>query len=82
MPLTAYAPKDAERYKRHPDSILFSPVLKSGDYVFVQDIEGKVWVLPNGCHVHPLVLGRARPAVAAGELTIGRRGLIELINNQ
>ena len=81
MPLTAYVPKDLERYRRHAKSVPFSPEIEPGVYVFVQDIDGKVWVLPDGCHAHPAVLGRARPAVAAGELTVEENGVVQEINN-
>jgi len=81
MPLTAYAPLDVEKYKKNPNSVLFSADLEPGEYVFVQDVDGKVWVVPDGCHLHPTVLGRARPAVAAGELTVEGRGVVQGINN-
>jgi hypothetical protein len=42
-----------------------------GAYVFVQDCFGVVWLAPDGPHVHPRVLGGARPVVAAGEMTLG-----------
>jgi len=81
MPLTAYVPVDPERYRRREDSVLFSPQLAAGAYVFVQDCAGKVWVLPDGSHVHPYVLGRARPAVAAGELIVESNGVVVSLNN-
>ena len=81
MPLTAYVPKDLERYKKHPDCVLFSAKLDAGQYVFVQDIDGRVWVVPDGCHIHPRVLGRARPVVATGELTLEDQGVVQDINN-
>lgn len=81
MPLTAYVPTDPNRYKRRENSVLFSPGLPAGEYVFVQDCDGKLWVLPDGFHVHPYVLGRARPAVAAGELTVQEYGVVIEVNN-
>jgi hypothetical protein len=81
MPLTAYVPLDLERYRRHNESVPFSPQLAAGVYVFVQDCAGTVWVLPDGRHRHPRVLGGVRPAVAAGELTVGENGEILSINN-
>lgn len=81
MPLPAYVPKDLEKYKRHPDSVPFTAELKPGAYVFVQDVDGKVWVAPDGCHVHPSILGRARPVVSAGELTVENNGSVIDINN-
>jgi hypothetical protein len=79
--LTAYMPKDLERYMRHPNSVPFSPALEAGPYVFAQDIDGKVWATPDRRHPHPKILGRARPVVAAGELTVGEVGEILDINN-
>jgi len=81
MPLTAYVPRDLERYRRHEQSAPFSASLPAGVYVYVQDCAGVVWVAPDGFHRHPRVLGGARPAVAAGELTIGENGEVLSINN-
>jgi hypothetical protein len=81
MPLTAYVPLDLERYRRHNESVPFSPQLHAGVYVFVQDCAGVVWVLPDGRHRHPRVLGGARPAVAAGELVAGPGGEVHSVNN-
>ena len=78
MPLSAYMPKDRESHRRNPDSTLFAPSLFSGDYVYVQDCEGKVWAAPDECHMHPKVLGQGRPAVAAGEPTLGAAGELTL----
>ena len=81
MPLTAYAPRDPERYRRHERSVRFSAAVAAGTYVYVQDCAGVVWVGPDGPHMHPRVLGGARPAVAAGELTLGEGGEVLSINN-
>ena len=81
MPLTAYVSLDPERYRRHNDSVPFSPQVPAGVYVYVQDCAGVVWVLPDGCHRHPRILGGVRPAVAAGELVVGEGGEIHSINN-
>jgi hypothetical protein len=81
MPLTAYAPRDPERYRRHERSVRFSADVPAGAYVYVQDCAGVVWVGPDGPHMHPRVLGGARPAVAAGEVTLGEDGEVLSINN-
>jgi hypothetical protein len=81
MPLTAYVPLDLERYRRHNDSAPFSVQLPAGVYVYVQDCAGVVWVLADGPHRHPRVLGGARPAAAAGELIVGEAGEVLSINN-
>lgn len=81
MPLTAYAPKDLASYRRHEQVVRFSAPIAAGVYVFVQDCSGVVWVGPDGPHMHPRVLGGSRPAVAAGELTLGQNGEVLSINN-
>src|ERR1700682_3378076 len=81
MPLTAYAPRDLERYRRHEQSVRFSASIAAGAYVYVRDCAGVVWVGPDGPHMHPRVLGGARPAVAAGELTLGESSEVLSINN-
>jgi hypothetical protein len=50
----------------------------------VQDAFGIVYVLRQDQqpgHAHHVVLGRARPAVSAGELILGEGGVILEINN-
>lgn len=81
MPLTAYAPRDPERYRRHERSLPFSARIAAGVYVYVQDCAGVVWIGPDGPHMHPRVLGGARPVVAAGELTLGEDGEVLVVNN-
>jgi hypothetical protein len=86
MPLTAYAPlgDPDPNHRRHPESRRFSPNLRAGDYVFVQDVFGVVHVLRQDDqpgHAHHVVLGRARAAVSAGELILGEDGEIIEINN-
>ena len=81
MPLTAYIPRDRERYRRHERSVPFSASVAAGVSVYVQDCEGVVWFGPDGPHMHPRVLGGARPAVAAGEMTLGANGEVLSINN-
>src|SRR4051794_20059626 len=81
MPLTAYVPRDPARYPRHAESRVFSPTTPAGVYVYVQDCAGVVWIAPDGFHMHPRVLGRARPVVGAGEVTLGDDGEVLSINN-
>ncbi len=86
MPLTAYAPLgDSDpNHRRHRESHRFSPDLPPGDYVFVQDVFGVMYVLRQDQqpgHAHHVVLGRARSAVSAGELILGDGGVILEINN-
>jgi hypothetical protein len=86
MPLTAYAPlgDPDSNHRRHRESRRCSHDLPAGDYVFVQDVFGVVHVLRQDQqpgHAHHVVLGRARPAVSAGELILGEGGVILEINN-
>jgi len=86
MPLTAYAlvGDPDPNHRRHRESRRFSPDLPAGDYVFVQDVFGVVHVLHQDQqpgHAHHVVLGRARPAVSAGEVILGESGAILEINN-
>ena len=82
MPFIAYFSQDPVRYKRHESSRVFSSSLPSGNYVYVQDCEGVIWVAVDGPHMHPRVLVGARPAVGAGELVLEESGEIVSINNE
>jgi len=67
---------------QHPDSRPFGPGLASGSYVFVQAEDGRIWVLvETGGHLHPKVLGEAKPALAAGGLQVGIGGVVLEIDN-
>lgn len=86
MPLTAYAAlgDPDPNHRRHRESQRFASDLPAGDYVFVQDVFGVVYVLRQDQqpgHAHHVVLGRARSAVSAGELVLGDGGVILEINN-
>src|SRR5580698_3286656 len=81
MPLTAYPARDLFKYKPDERVARFSPDLEEGVYVFVQDCSGVVWVAPDGQHMHPKVLGGARPAVSAGVVTLGAKAEVLLIDN-
>lgn len=60
---------------------MYSSTLPEGEYVFVQDANEVVWVLPNGPHYHPRILGNATAVAAAGEMIVGHDGEILEINN-
>ena len=50
----------------------------------MQDVFGEVYVLLQNQqpgHAHHVVLGRARPAVSAGELVLGDGGVVLEMNN-
>lgn len=56
------------------------PSMTDGGYVYVRDLAGIVLVLPDGTHLHPKVLGGARPALYAGDLTIVGGDVVDLTN--
>jgi RHS repeat-associated protein len=66
---------------KNPLSQPASPSLEPGTYVFVQDADGVVHVVPNGPHLHPGVLGGGQSAAAAGEIVINAEGVVTQINN-
>ncbi len=67
-------PLDDEKYNRDARSQRMTPVVPDGCYVYVRDIDGIIYVLSDGQHVHPRVLGGAKPATYAGDLT--KRGIV------
>lgn len=81
MPLTAYAPLDPARYRPLETRTIFSPTLPPGRYVYVQNVDGTVWVAPDGSHIHPRISGGVRPVVSAGELFLGEQGQVIEVNN-
>jgi len=76
----ARQPRDPHPYPRDNRSQPLSPNLADGCYVFVEDLEGVVNVLPDGPHVHPRVLGGGRAANYAGDFTI-RNGRVRDLTN-
>lgn len=73
-------PLDAFPYDKDPRSRPIALGIEDGTYVYVQDIHGTVHVLPDGPHLHPKVLGKAEPAMYAGDLRV-ERGIIQEITN-
>jgi len=52
-----------------------------GRYVYVQDEDDVIWAVPDDQpHLHPKVLGHARPARFAGDLTIEHGKIVDLTN--
>src|SRR5262249_12662208 len=64
------SPLDKTPYPKDPRSRPISANTPDGGYVYVQDIQGIIHVVPDGPHLHPKVLGRGEPATYAGDLTI------------
>ena len=74
------APFDPIPYPRDPRSRPAAPPLPDGNFVFVQDSTGVIWVLRDGPHRHPRVLGNAEPAKYAGDLRV-QHGRIRDVTN-
>jgi hypothetical protein len=68
-------------YGKNPFSAPATSTIPPGRYVYVQDADGVVHLVPDGSHLHPTVLGGGRSAAAAGEITIGPNGVVTEINN-
>jgi hypothetical protein len=74
-------PGDRTAYKQNPSSVVLSSKVEPGTYVYVQDPQGVVHVVPNYSHMHPTVLGGFKPAAGAGTLTINEDGIVVEIDN-
>jgi len=74
------SPLDQTTYPKDPRSVPLGPACPDGGYVYVQDSNGVVHAVPDGPHLHPLVLGGAQPARYAGDLTIAGGKVTELTN--
>jgi hypothetical protein len=73
-------PLDPFPYRRDSRSRLVGDDLPDGVYVYVRDEQGEVFVLPDGPHRHPRVLGGGRAALYAGDLRIDSGVIVELTN--
>jgi hypothetical protein len=74
------APLDTTPYPQDPISAPVGPGIADGGYVYAQDGNGVVYVLPDGPHLHPRILGGGRPAAYAGDLTIRGGKVWDLTN--
>lgn len=81
LPLNLTPPKDPFPYARHAASRPFTPGLDAGIYVYALDANGVVWVVPDGPHMHPQILGGGLPAAGAGEIAIEAGGVVIQVNN-
>lgn len=73
-------PLDPFPYRRDSRSRLAGGDLPDGLYVYVRDVQGQVFVLPDGPHRHPRVLGGGQAALYAGDLRIEAGVIVELTN--
>ena len=46
----------------------------------MRDVNGAVYVVPDGPHMHPKVLGGGQPAMYAGDLTVRGGKVVDLTN--
>ncbi len=76
----ARPPHDRTPYRRDRRSHQLTSSIEDGDYVYVVDVTGTIWVLPDAPHRHPRVLGNAEPAEYAGDLVVDDGKIKELTN--
>lgn len=73
-------PGDRKRVRKHPHSQPIVIGIPDGGYVYAQDEQGVIWVLRDGPHRHPRVLGEGRPARYAGDLVVQNGRIRDLTN--
>lgn len=73
-------PLDPTPYRQHRLSRKVSPDLADGNYVYVQSEDDEVWVLPDGPHRHPRILGGATPVKYAGDLRVEDGTIVDITN--
>ena len=73
-------PRDRRPVRRDPRSQPIHVGIPDGNYVYVQAGDGVIWVLADGPHRHPRVLGGGSPATYAGDLVI-EHGRIKDVTN-
>ena len=74
------SPLDAFPYEQDSRSKALAPGIDDGVYVYVQDAQGTIFVLPDGGHLHAKVLGNASPALFAGDLRIENGRIADVTN--
>jgi hypothetical protein len=74
------SPLDTTPYPRDSRSQALPSSLPDGSYIYVRDVRGIIYILPDGPHMHPHVLGAAAPATYAGDFTIEQRTVVDVTN--
>lgn len=74
------SPQDIFPYPQDPRSQPLGPSLADGPYAYVRDTNGVILGLPDGPHVHPMILGGGKPALYAGDLTLRGGKVVDLTN--
>ena len=73
-------PRDSTPYAKDPRSQPINARLADGGYAYVRDVNGTVHVVPDGPHVHPIILGGGQPALYAGDMTVRGGRVVDLTN--
>lgn len=73
-------PLDQTPYPQDPRSRLIDPAIADGSYVYVQEANGTIHVLPDGPHMHPKILGGGQPVKYAGDMTVMGGKVVDLTN--
>lgn len=74
-------PKDLTPYPASTASRILSLTEKPGRYAYVVDLVEIIHVIPDGLHVHPLVLGNAQEALYAGDMVLEATGVVAEVTN-
>jgi len=73
-------PLDPFPYPHDPHSRQADGTLPDGLYAYVEDDQGIVFVVPDGPHVHPKILGGGQPAIYAGDMTVSVSEVTDVTN--
>ena len=73
-------PQDTTPYPADPRSQPVNANVPDGNYVYVRAVNGTVYILPDGPHMHPKVLGGGLPALYAGDMTVRGGRVVDLTN--
>lgn len=73
-------PLDPFPYGQDPRSHPARPGIPDGLYAYARDERGIVWLVPDGPHIHPKILGGGQPAMYAGDLTIQQAAIADVTN--
>lgn len=77
----AKKPLDTTPYPRSPLSQDLTQGIAPGRYAYAVDTCEIIHVIPDGLHVHPLILGQGSSALYAGDLVISEMGVVDEITN-
>ncbi len=75
-----YVSLDSTHYTRSRRTRLLTSSLRDGLYVYARSPTGEIYVLPDGPHQHPRILGTASPVLYAGDMTIENGMIVDVTN--